>query len=125
MVSTDQQNKIFDKAAKLIQNGWCQNTGARNAQGDVTHRLHTSAVCFCLTAALEVSIILVLYPSWRFTDDIPSVNYYYFPLLKRVTDVIGINTDLRTMTNVVAQWNDDTCRTKEEVLEVLKKAKYD
>ena len=124
MVSTDQQNKIFDKAAKLIQNGWCQHAGALDAQGDRTHRLHVSAVCFCLTAALELATLRELYPTWRFTDPLPEITSHYWHLLKHVADILGIKTEPYFLLGEVASWNDDTCRTKEDVLNLLKEAKY-
>lgn len=46
------QLKVLREARKLIQQGWCQGSAARNTRGDPVNVRAPSAVCWCATGSV-------------------------------------------------------------------------
>ena len=96
--------KELGTAGKLIEKGWCQGTFAKSAEG-VHVQLHSAdAACWCSAGALLKS-----YPDKRQAE---------VAFNKLICEVASYDEDPFGITD----WNDDPARTKEEVLEVFRKA---
>lgn len=84
------------KAYQLLEiKGWTQGASARNKDGGVTTPFSESAACFCTFGALQAA---------------------YGP------EFLGPMSKIEKHLNVfvIAPWNDDPARTKEEVIAMLK-----
>ncbi len=90
------EQETVDKAINLIEKGWCQGSSARNVQDRPTDVLSSTAIRFCALGAL--------YRTGKSTC---------YPVLRRNLSSI--------VNDAVSNWNDTPGRTKEEVIEALKK----
>jgi hypothetical protein len=97
-------SKLLHEAGVLVEQGWCQGTEARDANGTATAVHATDAAAWSLLGALQATTV---------AD--PSIE------LQDVGDAVAALAEL-IMDPSLANWNDSEARTKVEVLSVLKDA---
>ena len=97
-------SKLLHDARVLVETGWCQGTGARDATGKATDVAGADAASWSLLGALQAT-----------TAADPSTQ------LQDVGDAVSALAEL-IMDPSLADWNDSEARTKLEVLTVLKDA---
>lgn len=92
---------ILKQARKLIQQGWCQEAYARDANGNKVEAVDETAVCWCISGA-----ILKAAGGYqgRHGEDAERV-VDYFAVVIGTIDVSG--------------WNDSPATTKEKVLKAI------
>lgn len=99
------QQDVLRKAAELIEKfGWTQGTLARAEMGNPCGELSPFATCFCAIGAVRRATHLVAGSSRE--------------VFHRA---IGLFCDA-VETNNVPRWNDTAGRTKEEVIDALRRA---
>ena len=81
----------------MIENRWCQKTLFRDANGNIVSSHDTKAVQFCIIGAL----------------------YKTYPL-EYLEKSNVVRERIAGEAGSVIEWNDDKCRKKEEVVELLK-----
>ncbi|MFL5963339.1 MAG: hypothetical protein ACJ757_10675 [Gaiellaceae bacterium] len=91
-------------AAVLVEQGWCQGTEARDANGRATDAGAADAASWSLLGALQATTVAD--PSTELQD---------------VGDAVAALAEL-IMDPSLANWNDSEARTKLEVLSVLRDA---
>ena len=96
----DAMTKELGPAGKIIEQGWTQCCQARNSNGESVYFNHAKAVCWCIYGAVS--------KAYLGNDEERTM------VFQKLEEVIG--------TRMFAKWNDDPTRTKEEVLEVFRKA---
>jgi hypothetical protein len=94
------------KAKSLIEHGWCQGTGARNAQGGMANPTNHDATSWCMLGALDAV-----------TATAPRSNNYRRKLYLQAHDMI-----YKVLGGDIADFNDEPTRLPSEVLAVFDKA---
>jgi hypothetical protein len=89
----------YDKVIAKIEQGWTQGAAARDADGNQVGVHSPKAVCWCIAGATVASFL-------KQTDDLKLENN-----IRKVTGYSSVT------------FNDAPGRTKEEVIEALKKAR--
>jgi hypothetical protein len=97
-------SKLLYEAGVLVEQGWCQGTEARDANGRATDVGSADATAWSLLGALQATAV----------GD-PSTE------LQDVGDAVAALAEL-IVDPSLANWNDSEARTKLEVLRVLKDA---
>lgn len=95
--------QILQEARNLIAAGWTKGTFARNADGQAVPNDSKSAQCFCTIGAIR-----------RVADHGSEPLGPYLEAVVAVRQAAG--------TRNIPSWNDNSNRTKEEVLEAFDKA---
>lgn len=99
------QQDVLKKAAEFIEAfGWTQGTMARTEMGNSCGPNCALATCFCTVGAIKRAIFLL-------AGNSPEVFHR----------AIGLFCDA-VETNNVPRWNDTPGRTKEEVIDALRRA---
>lgn len=99
---------IFERAAELVEAGWCQETSAKNATGGAVRWDAEQAVCFC--AAGAISRALEDTSGWSQIKYSQAIAWMQ-ETLKGAGVLSGI-----------PKWNDAAERTQDEVAAMLRKA---
>lgn len=97
-------SKLLHEAGVLVEQGWCQGTEARDANGTATSIDAADAAAWSLLGALQATTVAD--PSTRLQD---------------IEDAVTALAEL-IMDPSLANWNDSETRTKLEVLGVLRDA---
>ena len=99
------------KAYEVIeQNDWCQGASAMDASGKATHALSPKAVAFCAIGAMKKAYHV---NRCQTIDDVLIAQHNYRCLRQCLVDDVGLD---------ITAWNDTPGRTKDEVVDVLKRA---
>lgn len=97
-------SQLLREAGVLVEQGWCQGTEARDAQGAATDVAASGATEWSLLGALQATTAGD--PSTRIQD---------------IGDAVAALAEL-IMDPSLSNWNDEAARTKLEVMSVLKDA---
>lgn len=97
-------------AGKLIEQGWTQYVVARDKNGLHVDAHSDNAVCWCIYGAVHK--VYINNGEKKPDNERPAISYY--EACSRLKQALG-STELSV-------WNDASGRTKEEVLEVFRKA---
>ena len=107
--------KIFKMATNLVKTGWCQKAWAMNHEGRDVIPTDPSACQWCLTGALEKSLIDNGYDHRGGNDSYCEFQKIYGAMCAFLKHYNGIDGTL-------ADWNDDDLREKDDVIAALTKA---
>lgn len=106
---------VIDKAIELIETkGWTQGAYARLANGDKTEYTDTAAVCYCISGAMNCA-------AKQLKNEENDYDEIFLKGWWTITDVLR-NREGGKAWDQPVYWNDESGRTKEEVVELLKKA---
>ena len=102
------------KAYEVIeQNDWCQLAFAKNSDGHDTHSLDPNAVSFCVSGAIRKAYYAC---SGETIYDVQLSLKRYENVMDCLADEVNV-----PVLNITA-WNDEPGRTKDEVVDALKRA---
>ena len=95
------------KPSEYIEKGWTQGEIARNESGYCVPASDPDAVCWCAVGAIGAAypIDKTMHPDYLEARD----------SIRRVLSESGVECS-------ISEWNDDPRRTKEEVLDLFRKA---
>ena len=95
--------RIAFRAAEIVKQGWCQNSFARDKDGNVSDIMSPDATCFCAAGAISKS----REESQLSTDDALTAR---LEVMYTFSDVVG---------DTIVHYNDAPGRTQAEVVEAL------
>ena len=104
-------SQILNKAAELVEKGWCQDTEARDARGTEVPWDHDSATKFCASGAI------------RKVANEGHEGYVNITGPRSVLEESLVPHDRKSMSYCsIPAWNDCPDQTQEEVVRALRKA---
>lgn len=108
---------VFRKSIELLQEkDWCQGELARDKNGNMVYLGSSDAVAYCMLGAMHRAVGRTSRP-----NDPRDPTGRAFEAMKKHPKINAspIGTTVKYGGNVVAVWNDDPSRTKDEVIEVF------
>ena len=105
-----ESQKILNRAAELVTQGWCKMTAAKDELGRHVPPTHPNACRWCATGAIDKAVDDII-PNLGRHEQAWEVNR----LAKYVQEANGIVCLLH-------RWNDSEKTTQEQVIQVLKYA---
>lgn len=104
------KKEIVLAAKHLIEGGWTQGCEARDDSGNPVDFDSPEASCFCITGAMQAASFFVGSQSIR-------RQIYQKIVEKKELQESGLAAE--SAAYLVAKWNDDQWRTKEEIISLL------
>ncbi len=101
--------EVLLSAAELIEKGWCQRDMAQDSKGVGISSVSPDAARWCLLGAVRRSILGL---------DANEANPSAWEMLDRASDYLRANLPYGSR---ITSWNDSSKRTKEDVIQLLRK----